>query len=350
MAMARWQALLSTLRSSAGPALRSTTSRLQARPTLAVAETRSNKWASVRCNCTSRTAPAPAPTTTSTSTSTSTGAALLAALLVATYAVVQARRNEPLAMDAAQQQEAGVVAPTSSSTSSTYKDPTTSTPFPRYINSNSGARLSLVGTGVRTVSFLNVQVYTAAFYVEAKLLQRLAQVSGGWKDYSPSDLLPPFGDGQEGKGANPSGEKLIAALLDEADCAVIISPLRTTTLAHLRDGFSRALIARMKLPRVTLTWSEKDGEEALESLSRLKGLFPSRKLDKGSQLRLFYRRQRREVEFWIKEPKSDKEERLGAFDDRFLSRELFLSYFSDDAEISKELRKSTAMGFAGEPR
>ncbi|SCZ96317.1 BZ3500_MvSof-1268-A1-R1_Chr8-2g10113 [Microbotryum saponariae] len=342
MAMTRSQPLLSTLRSNAGPALRSTTSRLQARPTLAAAaETRPNKWASVRCNCTTRTAP--------TTTSRSTGAALLAALVVATYAVVHARGSEPLAMDAAQQQD-GVVAPTSSSTSSTYKDPTTSTPFPRYINSNSGARLRLVGTGVRTVSFLNVQVYTAAFYVEEKLLQRLAQVSGGWKDYSPSDLLPPFGDGQEGKGANPSGEKLIAALLDEADCAVIISPLRTTTLAHLRDGFSRALIARMKLRRVTSTWSEKDGEEALESLSRLKGLFPSRKLNKGSQLSLFYRRQRREVEFWIKEPKSNKEERLGAFDDRFLSRELFLSYFSDDAEISKELRKSTAMGFAGEPR
>ncbi|SCV67131.1 BQ2448_5777 [Microbotryum intermedium] len=334
--MPRWRPLLSALRSNTGTTIRSGPApRLQPRPTLAGEG--SSRLGSIRCNCT---APTRRPTSTSSAEpSGATGPAALALLVVvAAYAVVQGRRSSPLAMHSAELESGVVAGPTPSSRSGSYKDPTTSTVFPRYIESshNSGTRLKLVGTGVRTVSFLNVQVYTAAFYVDDKVLQRLAQIPGGWKNYSPSDLLPPFGDDQKGTGTNTSGEKLMAGLLDQADCAVVIC--------------NRALIARMKLARVTSTWSETEGGEALESLTRLKGLFPSRKLEKGAQLRLLYSSDRREIEFRIKEAKSGEEERLGNFDDRLLSRELFLSYFSDDAEISKELRKSTAQGFAGEPR
>lgn len=59
-----------------------------------------------------------------------------------------------------------------------YIDPTTSTSFPTSITSPDGKRLALVGTGVRTVSFLSIRVYAAAFYVEESALRGLSRVNG----------------------------------------------------------------------------------------------------------------------------------------------------------------------------
>ena len=64
----------------------------------------------------------------------------------------------------------------------TYLDPTTRTPFPSTLTSPEGVKLQLVGTGVRTVSFLSIKVYAVGFYVSEKELE---QAKGGklegWK-------------------------------------------------------------------------------------------------------------------------------------------------------------------------
>lgn len=52
-----------------------------------------------------------------------------------------------------------------------YTDPTTSTPFHSRLTSPDGTQLRLVGTGVRTVSFLNIKVYAVGFYVSEQELQ-----------------------------------------------------------------------------------------------------------------------------------------------------------------------------------
>lgn len=59
-----------------------------------------------------------------------------------------------------------------------YIDPTTSTAFPTFVSSPSGSKLRLVGTGVRTVSFLAIRVYAAGFYVGERMYQQLGQVEG----------------------------------------------------------------------------------------------------------------------------------------------------------------------------
>jgi hypothetical protein len=45
-----------------------------------------------------------------------------------------------------------------------------------------------------------------------------------------------------------------------------------------------------------------------------------------------------------------KEDVLGTLRDPVLSKQLFLSYFSDSGVISEELRSSVARGLAGEER
>lgn len=56
---------------------------------------------------------------------------------------------------------------------STYKDPSTSTPFPTSITSPSGSEELLVGTGLKCVSFLNIRVYAAGIYVQTTALERI---------------------------------------------------------------------------------------------------------------------------------------------------------------------------------
>jgi hypothetical protein len=102
-------------------------------------------------------------------------------------------------------------------------DPTTSTPFPhRLVAPDGKTHLRLVGTGVRTVSFLNIRVYTAAFYVsEPELDAALAGTLAGWEAYAPERLLPsPPSKSTDG---GVRGEQLMDTLLEKADAAVIIS-------------------------------------------------------------------------------------------------------------------------------
>jgi len=160
---------------------------------------------------------------------------------------------------------------------SVHLDPTTKTPFPTRLTSPDGTPLRLVGTGVRTVSFLAVKVYAVAFYASERELDlaRKGQLAG-WDAYTPERLIPPFKVSPVDTAAPDRlvGDQLIESLLEKADVAVVISaslptprlsvflheltlgpllavPLRNTSLPHLRDGFSRALVARMKVPRVS---------------------------------------------------------------------------------------------------
>lgn len=65
---------------------------------------------------------------------------------------------------------------------SEYVDPTTKTAFPSTIVSPEGVTLELVGTGVRTVSFLAIKVYAVAFYVsQRELAQARSGALEGWK-------------------------------------------------------------------------------------------------------------------------------------------------------------------------
>ena len=82
-----------------------------------------------------------------------------------------------------------------------------------------------------------------------------------------------------------------------------------------------------------------------------KSFFPNGKLAAGAPMELHYSAVNRAIEFSIREggPRGARQV-LGALKDGLLSQQLMVSYFSDSAAPSPELRKSVAMGFAGEPR
>lgn len=105
----------------------------------------------------------------------------------------------------------------------TYADPTTNTPFPTTLKTQTSATLQLIGTGVRTVSFLSVRVYSAGFYLSPGALSK-PQLKG----YTPDRLMSPSPD-DEGL----VGEALIDSLLEDTNAAVVIGE----SLRHAR-GFA----------------------------------------------------------------------------------------------------------------
>jgi len=67
-------------------------------------------------------------------------------------------------------------------------------------------------------------------------------------------------------------------------------------------------------------------------------------------MELFYSAVNRNVLFQIRETPTSSPQVLGTLQDGLLSTQLMVSYFSNTAAPSEELRKSVAMGFAGESR
>ncbi|KAJ1310181.1 hypothetical protein OPQ81_006925 [Rhizoctonia solani] len=175
-------------------------------------------------------------------------------------------------------------------------DPTTSIKFPTSLELDGEPNMTLLGLGVRTVSFLGIRVYSVGFYadlskVDAKALRRCK-----------------------------SPEECIKLLIDTTSCALRIVPTRATSYTHLRDGFIRTIQARQTLRR-------KDGsltaeqEEALHTpLQQFKGLFPTAAFKKHQPLHII-------LSPPTTKPRELRLHQLGTVRDDWIATEFFLAYF-----------------------
>ncbi|KAI0435729.1 chalcone-flavanone isomerase [Xylaria telfairii] len=110
-----------------------------------------------------------------------------------------------------------------------------------------GVEYTLVGLGVRTVTFIGIQVYMVGYYIatqdiaaiQARLVKEINPIAttlvASEKDTLRQALLDP-----------EQGEKLWNSILDEVRPRSVfrIVPVRDTDFHHLRDGFVRAITAR----------------------------------------------------------------------------------------------------------
>ncbi|KAB5592621.1 Chalcone domain-containing protein [Ceratobasidium theobromae] len=172
------------------------------------------------------------------------------------------------------------------------EDPATSIAFPTILKLEGEPEMTLLGLGVRTVSFLGIRVYSVAFY--ADLSKTLRQCK--------------------------NADECVELLIRTTSCALRIVPTRATSHTHLRDGFVRALQARQALRR-------KDGslgieqEEALHiSLQQFKGLFPATSFKKHQPLHMV-------LSSPDVKPRQLRIPLLGAVQDTWIATEFFLAYF-----------------------
>ena len=95
-----------------------------------------------------------------------------------------------------------------------------------------------------------------------------------------------------------------------------VVPTRNTSYSHLRDGFVRAIQARMQLCRKREQLSHEEEFSVQSPLRKFKSMFPSANFEKGKPLDIIL----------LSPPKNDSEQRtlvvrdLGSVDNNWLSK------------------------------
>ena len=202
---------------------------------------------------------------------------------------------------------------------------------------------TLLGLGVRTVSFLGIQVYVVGIYVANTDLTALqaAFVKEAANAESASTLIAGEKDSLRKRLMDPvDGEQIWEKVLEKsgARSVVRIVPTRNTDFPHLRDGFERGINARVK---ARAGWAE---DETLgESVQTFKAMFGRGKLAKGDVM-LLERGRQGELKAWVQGKKESDFTSMGEVKDERISRLMWLNYLGGKSVASEPCRKSVVEG------
>ncbi|KAH7395793.1 putative altered inheritance of mitochondria protein 18, mitochondrial [Cadophora sp. MPI-SDFR-AT-0126] len=198
----------------------------------------------------------------------------------------------------------------------------------------------LIGLGVRTVSFLGIEVYVVGMYVAtddiAKLQQALIkQIATGASSLvkgEKEELKAKLYDAEE-------GTRIWSEILRDAGCRTLVRivPVKNTDFGHLRDAFVGSLKKRARDPKGEY------GDEAFgRGVEELKGLLNRGSIPKGKEL-LLARNKEGKLAIWYDDGKIGAQ-RLGQVDDERISRGLWLNYLAGKTPVSEPARKSIIDG------
>jgi hypothetical protein len=162
----------------------------------------------------------------------------------------------------------------------------------------------LVGLGIRTVSFLNIQVYVVGMYVatddiatlQETLIRRIDPVAttlvAGEKEKLRQVLLDP-----------EQGEEVWNHVLKDSGVRTVVRivPVRDTDFGHLRDGWVRAITSRARKNH------EEFGDKAFgASVNNFKALFRKGSVPKKKEL-LLARNEKGALAVWYDDGKARKD-------------------------------------------
>lgn len=207
----------------------------------------------------------------------------------------------------------------------------------------------LVGLGVRTVSFLRIQVYVVGLYVAvadiAKLQERLVRKV----DPVATALVPAERQRlREILLDADRGEQLWDEILRDGGIrtALRIVPTRNTDFMHLRDGWVRGIASRTQArARAGDRSFDDDGFGA--SVNDFKAIWGSgarKSAPKGGTLMLTRDAQGR-LAVWFEEKEGSV--RLGGVEDERIGRLIWLGYLAGKNVSSEEARRSVVDGVMG---
>jgi hypothetical protein len=230
------------------------------------------------------------------------------------------------------------------------------------LSPSAGEEYQLLGLGIRTVSFLSIQVYVVGLYVaknditelQARLIRTAihppstdsdaaAPVTGAGAE-SATSLVPP--ERQQLKELlldADRGDAAWSAILQDGGVrtAFRIVPTRNTDFMHLRDGWVRGITARAKAS------AGEFGDEAFgSSMNDFKAVFGAGKgktVPKGQTLVLM--RDQRGALDALFQPGDDKAVRwMGRVEDERVSRLVWLNYLAGKTVSSEGARASVVDG------
>ncbi|EKD20805.1 uncharacterized protein L3040_000910 [Drepanopeziza brunnea f. sp. 'multigermtubi'] len=198
----------------------------------------------------------------------------------------------------------------------------------------------LLGLGVRTVTFLGVEVYVVGIYVatdDIAALQRafIAQIAKGASSLvkgEKEELKRKLFDKEE-------GVRIWSEVLEQAGVRTLVRivPCKNTDFKHLRDAWVRSLTNKANSD------GERYGDEAFgEGVAELKKLLNRGSMPKGKEL-LLSRDGKGRMAGWYDDGKTGAV-RLGSVADERISRVVWLNYLAGQYPASEPARKSIVDG------
>lgn len=198
----------------------------------------------------------------------------------------------------------------------------------------------LLGLGIRTVSFLGVQVYVVGMYVATDDIAKLQEALIRRIDPIASTLVAGEKEKLKAKLYDPQeGVEIWDDILKKSGVRTLVRivPTRNTDFHHLRDAWVRSLTARAQAKK------EEYGDERFgASLGEFKQLFNRGSVPKGKEL-LLSRDPNGKVAVWYDDGKVGAT-RLGQVVDERISRGLWLNYLAGKTVASEGARKSIIDG------
>lgn len=207
------------------------------------------------------------------------------------------------------------------------------------IDDNALTEYQLLGLGIRTVSFLGIQVYVVGIYVatddiaklQAKLVRQITSTGStlvaGEKEKLKTMLLDP-----------QQGYEIWDDILRTSSIrsCVRIVPVRNTDFHHMRDAWVRLVTAKAQTNKAEY------GDEAFGlAVSHFKQLFAKGSIPKGKEI-LLNRKGDGKLAIWYDDGNEAK--RLGEVQDERIGRAVWLNYLAGKTVASEPARKSTVDG------
>ena len=224
-----------------------------------------------------------------------------------------------------------------------------SLPATQTITSPSGDKTeyTLVGLGLRTVTFVNIQVYVVGYYVATADIAALQNALTKKVNPIATTLVPDERASLRGALLDPAeGEQTWDGLLAAgipARSAFRVVPVRDTDFHHLRDGFVRAIQARAGAE----TMADDSFGEAMRVFRAAfnRGSVPKRKelllvRDEKGRLSISYDA----GTAGKKEGVPAGRQLIGVVEDERVSRALWLNYLAGKKVASEPARKSIVEG------
>lgn len=204
----------------------------------------------------------------------------------------------------------------------------------------SATEYTLVGLGLRTVSFLGIQVYVVGYYIATPDIAALQSALTKRVNSIATTLVPGEKDELRMALLDPAqGEEIWNELLEKgipARSAFRVVPVRDTDFPHLRDGFVRAIQARS--PSVG-----EQGGDFSKSVGDFRGLFNRGSVPKRKELLLLRDGQGR-LRVVYDDGRNGGRQLLGTVEDERISRALWLNYLAGKKVASEPARKSIVEG------
>jgi len=216
-------------------------------------------------------------------------------------------------------------------------------PVAASIADSAGVEYTLVGLGMRTVTFIGIQVYLVGFYVATQDVERLQHFLVKKINPLATTLIPSEKDAlRKALRDATEGEETWASILQQAGCrtAFRIVPVRDTDFHHLRDGFVRAVQARSQRDKAY-------NDEAFgAAMKDFKGFFNRGQVPKKKELLLSRDAQGTLAVLYGEGDHKTRQARsvMGTVSDERLSRLLWLNYLAGNKVASEGARENIIEG------